>query len=63
MDYKLRKIKLLSEYECSLKVESLRSVFTDRDLSEKLGITRQTLYTRIKEHNWKKPERALITIL
>ena len=32
----------------------------DNDLSEKLGISKVTLYTRLKKSNWKKSELALI---
>lgn len=30
------------------------------EIADKLGITRQTLATRIKLHNWKKSESALL---
>lgn len=33
------------------------------NLSEKLGVSRPTLDTRIKKHNWKKGELAIIDLL
>lgn len=35
----------------------------DIKLSETLGISKGTLYTRLKKHNWKKTEIALISII
>ena len=35
----------------------------DNDLAESLGISKVTLYTRLKKSNWKKPELALIKTL
>lgn len=32
----------------------------DNDLAEELGLSKVTLYTRLKKSNWKKPELALI---
>ena len=39
------------------------NIFTKTDLAEKLGISRPTLDTRIKQHNWKKGELAIIETL
>lgn len=54
----------MTSFEASQKVLSIRGVkYNDYDLSEKLGISRPTLYTRIKKHNWKKGELILIKSL
>lgn len=33
---------------------------TITSLAEKLGVTRNTLYTRLKKNNWKKSELVVI---
>lgn len=43
------------------KVKQLRGVkYTDEELSKLIGISRPTLYTRLRLHNWKKGEKVLI---
>lgn len=46
-----------------LKAMIARSDETITSLAEKLGITRTTLYTRLKKENWKKAELVLINQL
>lgn len=50
-----------SKAKCSAKVYLLRQQFTDEILAKKLGITRATLYTRLRNDNWKKSEAFLIS--
>lgn len=45
------------------KVYLLRESRNDIQLSELLGISKVTLYTRLRRNNWKKSELALISSL
>ena len=46
------------------KVYYLREEATnDNELSESLGISKVTLYTRLRKSNWKKSELSLINSL
>jgi len=60
-----RKEKTKQQILCTDKVIELRlsDKYNDRSLAEALGISRQTLYTRLERSNWKKPEVALINKL
>lgn len=42
---------------------ALLNGFTITQLAEDIGITRQTFYRRLVEHNWKKSEKALLANL
>ena len=51
----------VKQLEATNKVYSLRQdSLNDNDLAESLGLSKVTLYTRLKLSNWKKPELALI---
>lgn len=43
--------------------ELRRGASNDNDLAEMLGMSKVTLYTRLRVSNWKKPEIALINAL
>lgn len=55
----------LEQLETTDKVYKLRSEDSrnDNDLAEMLGISKVTLYTRLKKSNWKKAEIALVNNL
>lgn len=51
----------MKQNKISSKVNHLRSLdFTDEEISLKIGISKPTLYTRLKKNNWKKSEIFLI---
>lgn len=50
----------MTRLECTSKVQRLRLNKTDDEVSKKLGISKPTLYVRIKQHNWKVSEIYLI---
>ena len=52
--------KKMTRLECTSKVQRLRLNKTDDEVSKKLGISKPTLYVRIKQHNWKVSEIYLI---
>ena len=45
------------------EVYKLREDRNDNELAELLGISKVTLYTRLKRSNWKKAELALVNSL
>tara|TARA_R110000796_G_scaffold120506_3_gene234670 strand:+ start:5110 stop:5280 length:171 start_codon:yes stop_codon:yes gene_type:complete len=45
------------------KVLYLKNYLTVNELSELLGISRGTIYVRLRKQNWKKPEIELIKCL
>jgi hypothetical protein len=58
----MKKQATLEQLKSTDKVYKLREdpKTNDNDLSELLGISKVTLYTRLKVSNWKKSEIALI---
>jgi len=51
----------IKQLEATNKAYQLRQeAQNDNDLAEMLGLSKVTLYTRLKRNNWKKPELALI---
>lgn len=46
--------------ETTEKVKKLMDKYTHQYVAEQIGITKKTLYTRIKRDNWKKAERYVI---
>jgi predicted DNA-binding transcriptional regulator AlpA len=51
----------MKQSEITKRVEVLRAnIFTDEEISMKIGISKPTLYTRLKKDNWKKSEIFLI---
>jgi transcriptional regulator of acetoin/glycerol metabolism len=61
----MKKQATIEQLETTDKVYQLRQDETrnDNDLSELLGISKVTLYTRLKKSNWKKAEIALVNNL
>lgn len=61
----MKKTATIEQLETTDKVYQLRQDETrnDNDLSELLGISKVTLYTRLKKSNWKKAEIALVNNL
>jgi transcriptional regulator with PAS, ATPase and Fis domain len=50
----------MTKIESTLKVQKLRHYNTDDEVCKKLGISKPTLYVRLKTHNWKITEIYLI---
>ena len=46
----------MTKLECTSKVQRLRTKETDDDVCKKIGISKPTLYVRLKTHNWKITE-------
>lgn len=53
----------MTKHECTRKVELLRHNSTDEELAKKIGISKPTLYTRLKQSKWKVSEIFLIESL
>jgi DNA-binding NtrC family response regulator len=54
----------IEQLEATNKAYTLRQqAQNDNELAEQLGMSKVTLYTRLKKSNWKKPELALIESL
>ena len=52
---------MITKYDCTRKVERFRKYMTDQEICEKIGISRNTLYKRIKDSStWKKSEIYLV---
>lgn len=50
----------MTKYEATLKVKKLIQLKSKDEISKTIGITRPTLDTRLKVHNWKNVEIFLI---
>ena len=50
----------MTKFDCTTKVQKIRQLKTDEETSKIIGISKPTLYTRIKKHNWKVSEIFLI---
>jgi len=51
----------IEQLEATNKAYILRQqAQNDNELAEQFGMSKVTLYTRLKKSNWKKPELALI---
>ena len=57
---KKRIIKTISNDQASAKVLKIRETTRIDDLSEMLGMTKKTLYVRMRSGIWKISDRALI---
>ena len=53
----------MTKFECTSKVQKLRNYNNDDEISKKIGISKPTLYVRLKTHNWKVSEIHLIESL
>lgn len=43
----------MTKLDCTRKVQELRFNNTDEEVCKIIGISKPTLYTRLKENNWK----------
>lgn len=50
----------MTKFECTSKVQRFRNYITDEELCKRLGISKPTLYVRLKSNNWKVSEIYLI---
>lgn len=50
----------MTKIEASAKVSGYIGKYTYEEISEKLGVTRATLYARLLKHNWKLGELELV---
>jgi len=46
----------MTKLECTSKVQRLRHYDTDDNICKKIGISKPTLYVRLKTNNWKISE-------
>lgn len=54
---------IMTKFDVTDKVKRLRSQTTDEELSKLLGLSRPTLYQRLKDHKWKVSEIYYISNL
>ena len=57
--YLVKKLTM-TKLDCTSKVQIMRNYQTDDEVCKKLGISKPTLYVRLKAHNWKVSEIFLI---
>ena len=50
----------MTTHDCTRKVEQFRYYMTDDEVCKKIGISKATLYVRLKNSNWKVSEIFLI---
>lgn len=50
----------MTKHDCTRKTEQLRFYKTDDEVCRIIGISKPTLYTRLKQSNWKISEIFLI---
>lgn len=50
----------MTKFECTSKIQKLRHYNTDDEVCKKIGISKPTLYVRLKTNNWKVSEVYLI---
>lgn len=50
----------MSNKKATEKVLLLKKFMTVDELTELIGVSRATLYTRLEKSNWKKTEKSLI---
>lgn len=53
----------MTKHECSQKVRRLKVFKTDEELAKLIGISKPTLYVRLKTNNWKITEISHIKTL
>lgn len=52
----------ISKLQTTLKANKIKLSNTDQETADIIGISKPTLYTRLKKHNWKKGEVQLINM-
>jgi len=50
----------MTKFEATSKVQKIRHYSTDDEVCKRLGISKPTLYVRLKNHSWKVSEIYLI---
>ena len=60
LNTKKEKNLTMTKFEATSKVQKIRHYNTDDEVCKKLGITKPTLYVRLKTNNWKVAEIYLI---
>lgn len=50
----------MTKFETTSKVKKMRNYAKDDEIAKIIGISKPTLYTRIKTHNWKVSEIFII---
>lgn len=53
----------MTKHDCTRKVQLLRQNLTDEEVAKKIGITKPTLYSRLRLSKWKVSEIFLIESL
>lgn len=53
----------MTKLECTSKVQKMRYYRTDEEVVKIIGISKPTLYVRLKANNWKVSEICLIESL
>lgn len=46
----------MTKLETTQKVQKIRFKYSDEDTAVKIGMSRNTMYKRLKSHNWKITE-------
>lgn len=55
----IKKLKM-NKNNATAKIQKMRNYHTDDEICKKIGISKPTLYVRLKIHNWKVSEIYLI---
>ena len=50
----------MTKFDCTGKVQKMRHYKTDDEIIKIVGISKPTLYSRLKDHKWKVSEIYLI---
>lgn len=54
---------MITQKTATQKVQQLRAGLTDLEVAEKIGMSKNTMYKRLGNGEWKKTELALIQTL
>lgn len=50
----------MTKHDCTRKIEQIRFYTTDDEVCKAIGISKPTLYVRLRQSNWKVSEIYLI---
>lgn len=50
----------MTKFEATSKVQRMRNYATDDEVCKQIGVSKPTLYLRLKTHNWKITELSHI---
>lgn len=53
----------MTKFECTSKIQKMRTYNSDDEICKIIGISKPTLYVRLKTNNWKVSELFLINDL